>query len=343
MRVVPYRPYLIAGLVVLAIGGYVLGGAGATDEPSQELTVSLSPQAIELVRGSAPSSVVEPLTERLRAVTPVLATVPVSEPKKPTIESRKVDPLSAVPLGPPVPKRETPRYVDVTLDPSGRPYDTTQRRGARLERRPLTVLHAPSRRVLFMGGEEASYPDLREGKPLTLAERPGRRYRIDAVWLDEKAYDSIVGVVIVERDSPVVHWRQLQRVAYGTDAGLGAITTYEWATRKKKLSNEVSRRYWKLLVKKGRLFFVADVDRHDGVDTLVFSNGFGDGGFPSVAGFDAQGRRAQIVLWTIVAPWRLAFPKGEPPRQVTAHERALAACLARERQIDGMRCRISRG
>jgi hypothetical protein len=51
----------------------------------------------------------------------------------------------------------------------------------------------------------------------------------------------------------------------------------------------------------------------EGIDTIAFANGFGDGGFPSIAGYDAQGNRVAIALWTIVAPWRLAFPVGEPP------------------------------
>jgi hypothetical protein len=91
------------------------------------------------------------------------------------------------------------------------------------------------------------------------------------------------------------------------------------------------------------LYFVDDIDGHEGVDTHVFSNGFGDGGFPAVAGYDAAGKRAQIVLWTIVVPWRLAFPEGEPPSQVTKREEEHAACLAGRRTVElGMRCRVER-
>ena len=80
----------------------------------------------------------------------------------------------------------------------------------------------------------------------------------------------------------------------------------------------------------------------EGIDTIAFANGFGDGGFPSIAGYDAHGERSAIVLWTIVAPWRLAFPQGRPPLQVTAREKALAACLAGPRKVDGARCRVAR-
>ena len=236
-----------------------------------------------------------------------------------------------------------PRFVDVTLDPTGRPYDVALPTGATVERRPLTLLHAPSRRVIFMGGEAVPYVTAGEYQPVTLAERRGRRYPVHAIWVDTAdSHDSIVGVVIVERDARVVRWRQLDRVAYGTDGGLGGITTVEWAAKEKSLDSEVQRRWEEELIDKGRQSVAIDADGVDGIDTIAFANGFGDGGFPSIAGYDAQGRRSAIVLWTIVAPWRLAFPEGEPPPQVTTQEKALAACLAVRRRIEGARCRATR-
>lgn len=236
-----------------------------------------------------------------------------------------------------------PRFLDVTLDPSGRPYDVALRPGAIVTRRALTVLHAPSREVLFMGGEATPYVKAGEYQPVTLAERPGRRYPVHAIWVPEKHYDSIVGVVIVERDTPVVRWRQLQRVAYGTDGGVGGITTVEWAARPKELENAVTHLYDDEFIESSSQSLTADVDGHEGVDTIVFQNGFGDGGFPSIAGYDATGARAAIVLWTIVAPWRLAFPEGTPPPQVMRREKILAACLGGRRTVElGMRCRLAR-
>jgi hypothetical protein len=321
---VPYRRQAIVLLVLLAAVLY----AGERWREQDDSEFRLTPEMIEAIQNSKLDPGVYEAFERAR------------ERDRSNLRRITVDPQPPPP-SPPVPTPSARRFVDVTLDPSGRPYDTLLRKGAKVGRRPLAVLHAPSRRVLFVGGEGASYVQAGEHEPVTLAERAGRRYPVHAVWLDEKSYDAIVGVVIVERESPVARWRQLDPVAYGTDAGLGAITTFEWAARKKAISNEVSRRYWKLLVEQGRQSFVADVDRHDGVDTIVFSNGFGDGGFPSIAGYDASGRRAQIVLWTIVVPWRVAFPEGRPPSQVTERENELAACLAGDRRIDGARCRLA--
>ena len=82
------------------------------------------------------------------------------------------------------------------------------------------------------------------------------------------------------------------------------------------------------------------MDGYEGTDSLVFSNGFGDGHFPSVAGYDAAGRRLEIVLWSASAPRRLAFPQGAPPTQVIGRERELAAYLAGSRLVNGSRCRV---
>jgi hypothetical protein len=222
--------------------------------------------------------------------------------------------------------------------PERRPYDERLSRGFSIERRPLTVLHAPSRRVLFVGGEYLSYPDVGEVKRVTLGERPGRRYPVHAIWNVSKDYEEIVGVVIVERDTPVARWKELHNVAYGTDAGTGGITTAEWDAR----PEDEKRQFENDLISWQRESATFDIDGYPGIDTIGFTNGFGDGGFPSVAGYDASGARAAIVLWSIVVPWRLAFPEGRPPWQVTRRENQFAACLAGRRKVDGSRCRIVR-
>jgi hypothetical protein len=193
-----------------------------------------------------------------------------------------------------------------------------------------------------MGGEFVMYAESGEFDPVLLAERPGRLYDVDAIWLDRKGtrLDSIVGVVLVEREGVVERWKQLRRAGYVTDGGVGGITTPEWAAADKGEQNEVSQLYERELVDKARQRFVADVDGHDGTDSLVFSNGYGDGYFPAVAGYDAAGRRLEIVLWSIATPWRLAFPEGTPPPQVTQRGNELADCLAGKRRVDGYRCRV---
>ena len=153
------------------------------------------------------------------------------------------------------------------------------------------------------------------------------------------SYEEIVGVVIVERDAPDRPLEGAARArAYGTDAGIGAITTREWAA----VPEDERHKHERKLVDWSGQSAAFDVDGHPGIDTIGFSNGYGDGGFPSVAGYDASGARAAIVIWSVVAPWRLAFPEGKPPPQVTQRENEFAACLAGRRKIEGSTCRVVR-
>ena len=238
------------------------------------------------------------------------------------------------------PASTKPYVWKVSLDPKGRPYDERIRPGVRVHRVPLAVLRAPSRRVLFLGGEYLSHPETdHNANVVLLEERPGRRYPVHAIWsVYPDGYEEIVGVVIVERDTPVVRWRELHNTAYGTDAGLGGITTVEWAV----LPEEERRRHERALTEWQGQSAKFDVDGRPGIDTIGFSNGFGDGGFPSAAGYDASGARAAIAIWSLVVPWRLGFPEGKPPPQVTQRENQFAACLAGRRKVDGSTCRVVR-
>jgi hypothetical protein len=234
------------------------------------------------------------------------------------------------------------RPLDVSLDPSGQPYDVWLPKESRVARRPLMALHAPSRRVLFMGGEYVMYAEAGSAEPVLLAERPGRRYPVDAIWLHHARprFVRTVGVVVVERTGAIARWQVLPRTGYVTDGGVGGITTPEWAARSKGDENAVSRLYRSELVDKGHAWFASDVDGHDGLDSLVFDNGYGDGFFPAIAGYDAAGRRLAVVLWSFAVPWRLAFPDGRPPADVTRRERVLARCIEGAQKVDGNTCLV---
>jgi hypothetical protein len=69
-----------------------------------------------------------------------------------------------------------------------------------------------------------------------------------------------------------------------------------------------------------------DADEDNKFDTLVFSNGFGDGGFPLSRGLDSEGELVAIVITSQMLPWRLTVPDGVPPPEVTAEEDRIATC-----------------
>ena len=77
----------------------------------------------------------------------------------------------------------------------------------------------------------------------------------------------------------------------------------------------------------------ADLDDEPGLDAILFSNGFGDGGFPMSRGYDADGELAAVAIWHLLGPWRLGVPEGEPPPDVTAREQEMRECLAGTREV----------
>ncbi|WP_370521018.1 DUF4241 domain-containing protein [Cellulomonas sp. H30R-01] len=50
-----------------------------------------------------------------------------------------------------------------------------------------------------------------------------------------------------------------------------------------------------------------------GVDAVVFSAGYGDGGYPTFLGYDADGVVVSAVSYGGVLPWALSGLPGTPP------------------------------
>lgn len=238
-------------------------------------------------------------------------------------------------------RRQAPklRPLDVQVDRSGRPYDVAMPAGYHVTTSMLTHLTAPSNRVLVGGGESIAFGGDGE-TPITLAPRADHRYRIDVVWRQSGAAHvrDVAGVIIRERAGAVTDWRAFEPASYGTDAGTGGITTPEWTPRVP--ADEGSNQLFQWL--DGSVsspgdddLTVMDLDGVPGNDTIVFANGWGDGGFPGIAGYDRAGRRVAILIWNVIVPWRLAGLEGTPPIEVTRRERVLARCLAGQVSVPG--------
>jgi hypothetical protein len=114
---VPFRRTLIAVLILLGIAGYLGGRHLDNDEPRPSYDALLG----AISRGGITVSPPAPLHGD--------TTPAILSPAEVTIE--------------------------VSLDPARRPYDVRLAPGATVDRLPLVRLHAPTRKVLFMGGEEA--------------------------------------------------------------------------------------------------------------------------------------------------------------------------------------------
>jgi hypothetical protein len=119
---VPYRRQVIVGLVLVA--ALTFAGARWSERSERSTRFTLTPEMVEEIQEQASNPAVRAALERMP----------------------EVDPAKIKPLGPAVPRPSAARYLDVTLDRAGRPYDVAIERGARIERRPLAVVHAPTSR-----------------------------------------------------------------------------------------------------------------------------------------------------------------------------------------------------
>jgi len=141
--------------------------------------------------------------------------------------------------------------------------------------------------------------------------------QVSAIWIrsgDGPELDRVLGLRLDAPGAEVVRWRSFQ-LAYGTDSAMGAVASEAAHRRLDEASwdDVLDRLLEDQLVD-------LDLDGTGGDDVVVFSNGFGDGGFPMSEGVDAEGRTVSLVIWNTIHPWRLAIPDGVPPPDVTRAE-----------------------
>jgi hypothetical protein len=224
----------------------------------------------------------------------------------------------------------------VTVDPEGRPYDTAMPADAALERERLATLALPRGELVIVGGEYLTWLAPGDGEGMTVDLGDAEAYDVEVVRLRFPDSSSPAGLVFVASDATVAEWSAFDD-AYGTDAGMGATTSpafVELNGPRSNLDKELAVNGWLERLNTSENPLVEDLDGLPGPETLVFSNGWGDGGFPMVRGLASDGTLAQLVIWHLTAPWRLAFPEGTVPPDVAEREAELAACLRGERVIE---------
>lgn len=131
--------------------------------------------------------------------------------------------------------------------------------------------------------------------------------------------------------------------AYGTDGGLGGVTSSVplgapgWANMTSIFGGGMLPKV-RVVLTTGEILdevpakeeyfslVMNDADEDQLFDTIVFSNGYGDGGFPLSRGLDSEGETVAIVISSQMLPWRLTVPDGSPPPDVTAEEIRIATC-----------------
>jgi hypothetical protein len=223
----------------------------------------------------------------------------------------------------------TAAELNVPLDPDGQPYDAPTY-GATASTRPYATLHIADGRLRVLDGNTLEiFPDAEEAVGVTF---PGQdELRVDIVWEKYPQHGSdVLGVLVHPPHSPAVaHWGRY-RDAYGTDGGVGGITSAAVVARATSLG---IHRWPEPKVDYDQRISLLDLDGRPGNDSMIFANGSGDGGYPMSEGRDADGRLVALLIWDPRYPWRLAVPEGTPPSDVVEREHQIADCIAGRRPV----------
>lgn len=264
----------------------------------------------------------------------------IEVPARPTVT---IAPPDTRPLDDP----PTAEELDIELDATGRPYDVEQGwyDGTTLVTEPIGTLHIADGELRVLDGSmlEVDPVGLLDGEFVPVAfdvERldvtmlfAGLPPTDDQTDTDRPARRAAVGVRLDVPDAaPVATWQPYE-FAYGTDGGVGGLTSGEI----------VDGAADQLPYSEGGDFF-AEWDyaaeyylgthaSTEGPDVFIWPNGFGDGGYPMSKGLDADGRLVSLVLPTLTYPWRLMITDGTPPADVTEREDQYLECLAGTRPV----------
>lgn len=224
--------------------------------------------------------------------------------------------------------------LDVTLDPTGHPYDVAIDDTVQLRSERIGHFVVPEGKLRVADGisigvsinetwaEEFQHVDF----PVTDTEH--NVTELDVIMLFEvRSYTAPLGVRAEIPGRSVQRWGDWE-FAYGTDGGLGGLVT-------QSLIDVAREQEWDMDTQPVTFdddpavsdYFFADMDGVTGDDYLTFSNGFGDGGFPMAKGYDEAGDIVALIVWDNRYPWRLAVPDGTPPATVTAREAEFRRCI----------------
>jgi hypothetical protein len=177
-------------------------------------------------------------------------------------------------------------------------------------------LALPSGRLLVTGGEYLGA----DGRPADLGVKPGR-YSWFLILAKHRRYsEPIFAQLVLHPESRPARWEDDRRFGWVTDGGIGFIGSPESAVTLSILHTNWDR----LIAGLGRSPCVAYANAR-GRNFVVYSNGFGDGGFPGTAGFDKRGRLVAITWLLGPEPWVLGGLPGRQPSWV----RKIIACRSR--------------
>ena len=204
---------------------------------------------------------------------------------------------------------------DITNDTlkSGGPYDVSRVPTGRMNLEHASDLVLTDGTIGAGNGYEAAsaiapqVPITRPGTvaPVTLAvlnsPRAGRRVAFLEVRLSA---------------TPPVRWDEDNRFGIGTDGGDGGFVTGAKDTGDDLVDLYVEAWFPGGNSASGNVCVLRTPRGGARPDAVLFSTGYGDGGYPTLVGRDANGVAVSLVSYGFVVPWRLSGLPGRPPQQV---------------------------
>jgi hypothetical protein len=221
----------------------------------------------------------------------------------------------------------------VALDPAGRPYDVVPSTDATIRHERYGTVHTGDGTIVVMDGnalevdmayfsDQGSLVDF--GSPTDL--------NVQIIWEQFPEWEVVLGVRLDRPGTVVDHWESWE-FGYVTDGGVGGFTTGTVMAEAQRRGDASLDENLSTFTADLDDVVLVDLDGVDGADTMVFYNGWGDGGFPMARGLDASGQVVSLYIFDLRYPWRLAIPDGTPPPNVTAREQEYIECLDGTREV----------
>lgn len=217
--------------------------------------------------------------------------------------------------------------LQVATDPTGRPYDVAPAQSATIRRDQFATVHTSDGTIVVMDGNalEVDMVYFLEGSPV-VDFGGATDLDVEVIWEVFPDREDVLGVRLDRPGTAVHHWGSWE-YGYLTDGGVGGFTTGAViAEARRRGDASMSEDLAALTADAYPAPIVADLDGVDGLDTMYFSNGYGDGAYPIARGLDPSGAVVSLFIFDFRYPWRLTIPDGIPPPNVTAREQEYIEC-----------------
>lgn len=229
--------------------------------------------------------------------------------------------------------------LHIALDENGRPYDVGNAEywPDSVKLQPLMEWEVPGGRLLSMDGNWI------EIGPNGLADdSPVLEFNSEALVLSSlvttypdpeggEPYEGSMGIEVRRAGAQVTVWGPTEFGA-STDGGVIGMVTHAALAFDQNDGEFIPHQQIQAWFDASEAVMPFDFVNGEGTDAVLFSTG-GDGSFPLVRGYDANGELVAALLLSLDYPWRLMSHEGTMPPDLAAIEEQYAECMRGERDV----------